>query len=129
MRSKLGTLSRWFLLVSWGSAMLYLSLDPLPPVPKTGFLAWDKFQHAFAYGLLTFLGGIASPSVTPSFRRGWFAAAFLAVLYGCLIEAAQGFLTASRVAESGDIVADGVGAGVVLTVALLSKLIPSTSKS
>lgn len=104
--------------------MLYLSLDPAPPVPTEGILAWDKFQHATAYGLLTFLGGIVSPSITLRRRRGWTAAALLAVLYGCLLEAAQGLLTASRTADVFDVVANCVGAGVVLLFALLHKPLP-----
>lgn len=47
----------WLLFVAWGILILWLSLIPSPPVIETGFLGWDKFQHAFAYGVFTLLAG------------------------------------------------------------------------
>lgn len=128
MRSRFGLYTRWLLPLSWGSIVLYFSLDPSPPVPDTAFLAWDKFQHAFAYGLLTFLAGIAGTSIV-SERRRWIGAALLTILYGCLLEAAQALFTVSRRAEFGDIVADSVGAGLVLVAVLLSKKISPSRTS
>jgi VanZ family protein len=106
---------RWLLFTSWGITILWLSLIPSPPVPETGLLAWDKFQHAAAFGLLTLLGYHAFTRL-PSFRQRMICAAAVSVLFGALVEVAQGILTSTRTAELGDLTADIVGAAAACAV-------------
>lgn len=101
--------SRWLVFVTWGAVVLWLSLIPSPPVPKTGLLGWDKFQHAVAYGLLTLLGFHAFNNCSV-FRRRLIAAAVASVFFGALVEVAQGMFTTTRTAEAGDLTADIIGA-------------------
>jgi VanZ family protein len=108
-------LPRWLLFVTWGVSILWLSLTPSPPRLGTGLLAWDKFQHAAAFGLLTLLGFYAFTRVS-SFRQRLICAAVVSVLFGALVEVAQGLLTTARTAEAGDLAADLVGAAAACAV-------------
>ena len=82
-------------------------------------MGWDKFQHAGAYGLLTFLGAMAFTFHGRCFIGRFPSAVCLSVLVGGLMEVAQGLFTVSRSAEFGDLLADGLGA---VTVAVLAHL-------
>jgi VanZ family protein len=104
---------------AWLTTITVLSLIPHPPVPEQGFLAWDKFQHASAYGVLTFLGAMAFSFNRCSSGRRFLAAALLAVVVGGLMELAQGGFTATRNADWGDLLADAVGAAAVVGLARL----------
>lgn len=105
-------------LVLWAGAMLWLSLDPSPPAPPQ-ILVWDKLQHALAYGVLTLLCAPALHHVGLSRRVSWGAALVIAVLFGGALELAQGWLTATRQAEWGDLLADFVGSFLALCGACL----------
>jgi len=107
---------RNILLVLWALLVLWLSLDPSPPVPENELFGWDKLQHAAAYALMTFLAGFAFHAYSDNFYRSWFAAAGMSIAYGGLIELLQGWCTEARSAEFGDLVADTIGAVVVLAV-------------
>jgi len=104
------------LLVLWALLILWLSLDPSPPVPENELFGWDKLQHAAAYALMTFLAGSAFYAFSGNFYRSWLAAAGISIVYGGLIELLQGWCTEARSAEFGDLVADTIGAVVVLAV-------------
>ncbi len=104
---------RFILLAGWGGAILWLSLDPAPPQPSMGPFAWDKFQHATAYGLLALLWGNFLVTYRHCRRRCWLMAFAGSVVFGALLEMAQGVLTTARSAEFGDLMADAVGAGAV----------------
>lgn len=103
----------WLLFVAWGVAIIWLSLIPAPPGIENPLLGWDKLQHAAAYGLLTLLGFLALGSLIPYPRRWALSAMLLAILFGALMEAAQGLFTATRTAEAGDLLADAVGAMLI----------------
>lgn len=105
--------TRAFLLAAWCGAILWFSLDPAPPQPGIELLAWDKFQHGAAYGLLALLWGNFLVTYRGCRRRCWLLAFAGAVGFGALVEVAQGLFTSVRSAEFGDLVADAVGAGVV----------------
>ena len=114
--------SRWFrlsLLAGWGGTILWLSLDPAPPQPSVELFAWDKFQHASAYGVLALLWGYVLVTYRRCHRSCWFLAFVGSVGFGALMEVAQGVLTVSRSAEFGDLLADAVGAGAVCLAAAL----------
>jgi len=108
-------LPRWLLFVTWGVSILWLSLTASPPVLGTGLLAWDKFQHAASFGLLTLLGYHAFTRLS-SFRQRMICAAALSVLFGAMVEVAQGLFTTTRTAEAGDLAADIVGAATACAV-------------
>lgn len=107
-------LPKWSLLITWGVVVLWFSLVPSPPVPKSGILGWDKFQHAAAYGIFTLLAGWAFVTLPFSRERQWFLAGAVAVIFGALLEVAQGVFTATRTAEAGDLLADAIGAATVI---------------
>jgi len=106
----------WLLFIVWGALIVWLSLIPAPPVVNSPFLGWDKLQHAAAYALLTLLGFLAMAGPMPDPRRRARAATFLAILFGALMEAAQWLFTTTRKAETGDMLADAVGALLVYGV-------------
>jgi VanZ family protein len=106
-------LPRWLLFILWGVVVSWLSLVPSPPVINSGFFGWDKFQHAASYGVFTLLAGWAFGYSPTDMKHRWLRAAALAVLFGGLIEVAQGVLTKTRTAELADFFADLVGAVVV----------------
>ena len=81
------------------AAVMVLSLMPTAvPLPTTG---WDKSNHFLAFMVLGWLGMRAFPGRTLAVLTGLLA-------YGGLIEVLQS-LTPSRVAEWGDLLADGLG--------------------
>lgn len=98
---------------AWGGIILWFSLDPAPPQPGVDVFAWDKFQHAAAYGLLALLWGNFLVTCRGCRRRCWPMAFAGAVGFGAFMEVAQGLFTSVRSAEFGDLVADAVGAGAV----------------
>ena len=112
---------RLSLLVGWGGTILWFSLDPAPPRPSVGLFAWDKFQHAAAYGLLALLGGNVLVTYRHCRRRCWLLAFAGSVGFGALMEVAQGGLTVARTADVGDLLADAVGAGAVSLAAALRR--------
>ena len=83
----------------------------LPGQVISPFSIWDKFMHAAAYGALTlwFAGLLERP-------RYWLAGLLCFVL-GVLVELAQATLTSTRLAESADLVANGLGAALGLALA------------
>lgn len=105
----------WLLFIGWGVAIAWLSLTPSPPKLHSPLIGWDKFQHATAYTVLTFMGGWAFGRT----RRAFAGAFILAVLYGGAMELAQGFLTVNRTADWLDELANLTGAGVTVVLATL----------
>ncbi len=110
---------RLTLFVLTALAILWLSLDPDPYLPKEGPLSWDKAQHALAYAVLTLLGGWALLPMVKGALRAWRWAMIFAVSYGVLLEMAQAIFTKYRRAQMGDALADAVGALAVFFVARL----------
>ena len=87
------------------------SLVPATTVESIG--VWDKFQHAGAYFVLTvMLVGIVE-------RRAYPLAGVGALLFGGLIEIAQGTLTTTRVMDWHDLVANSTGIVAALGCAWL----------
>ena len=104
-------------------AILWLSLDPRPYLPKNGPLSWDKAQHALAYAFLTLVGGWALQPLMDNAIRAFRWAAGIAIIYGVLLEFAQMLLTRNRSAQLADAIADALGAvAVYLLVWLLVSL-------
>ncbi len=106
-------------LVVWTLTVLVLSLESSPPHFDFALASWDKFQHAAAYAMLTALAGYA---FLPYCRRpatAWLMAFLVAVVYGGLLEIAQGTFTAVRTPDWRDLAADAVGAAVVVVAARL----------
>lgn len=95
----------WLLLAT----VSFLALSPKPPTSAD--LGWDKLNHGAAFFALGGLARLAWPG--PSWAR-W---AVLLMLYGLLLEGAQG-LTPNRQAEAGDLLADA--GGLLLAALLLS---------
>jgi VanZ family protein len=100
------------LLATYLSALAFLSLNPwLRPSAGTvaGFVAWDKIDHAIAYGGLTILLIMAFGKTL----RGYLLL-LLAILVssaiGILAEYCQAWLTETRQFSSFDVYANGFGA-------------------
>src|SRR5690606_3946741 len=88
------------------------SLMPASELPQVQLPGVDKLQHAAAHAVL------ASYAMMPFASRRAQAAAVVGLLaYGIGIELAQAGLTADRMAEWGDVLANAAGtaAGVVFT--------------
>ena len=109
--------SRLTALLLWAGCLLWLSLTPNPPSPPSALLAWDKLQHAGAYALLALLLGRFFCLWRPLSRQPWRSAWFVAVAFGGLIEILQGTLSDVRQAEWGDLLANAVGATLVVMLA------------
>lgn len=87
-------------------------LVPARDLPNLGVVLWDKFEHAFAFFVLTFwFAGVVA-------RRD-FAYLLLAMMaFGGAIEIAQGLMGLGREADLHDLLADGVGVFIALLLAL-----------
>lgn len=91
------------------AGILVVSLLPARVVSVVN--VWDKLEHSTAYLLLALAGaGIVE-------RRGYVAVAGLAVLFGALVEVAQGTLTTTRMMDWHDVVANAAGIAVALLLA------------
>lgn len=94
-------------------AILCLSIMPNPPVPQTGFLSWDKVQHALAYASLASVAGWALlPLVSPPVRA-WRYALIFAVGFGVLMELLQAWLPFKRSGDIADSVANALGGLII----------------
>ena len=89
------------------AVVVWLSLTPEPPHPPTPWLAWDKAQHALAYGLLMYW-------FRQAFQPHWRWPLFL-LLLGVTLEYLQG-LGGVRTSDTNDMIANAIG--VVLGLAL-----------
>jgi VanZ family protein len=114
-------LPRWLLLVAWGVGILVLSLKSAPPHLTLPLLGWDKLQHAFAYLLLTLFAGLAFDSFGWDKKHKWLYSMVVAVSFGAVIEILQGTVTTERNFDLFDILANIMGSGTVVVIAMLIK--------
>lgn len=94
-------LAGWLLLVL---AVVTGSLLPSAALPAPSFQGVDKVQHLIAYALLS--GYAVLLFATARLRM---MAALALVALGIALEGAQGMLTSSRLADAGDVFANGIG--------------------
>jgi VanZ family protein len=99
LRHARGWLALWALAVLAAIAVELLPAMFLPRVPVGG----DKLEHVLGYALLAFAAGQVFA------RRAWVRVGLGLVLLGVLLEVAQGTLTATRSADLGDALANGIG--------------------
>jgi VanZ family protein len=97
----------------WTSSIIWLSLTSHPPRLPIGFLNWDKAQHALAYALLALLGGWTFGIFFRTRVCTWLTAFIFAVIFGGMLEIAQGLFTTVRTPDLADLFADAIGAGIV----------------
>ena len=108
------------LLAAWMGCLLWSSLaSRLPPVPR--ILAWDKLQHFIAYAILMYFSGNFFKLLMKKRLKGWTIGFILTVGFGLMMEIGQKTLSISRYADWKDIIANSLGAGLILAIALLSK--------
>lgn len=96
-------------------AVSVLALALLPAAPKLPSLGWDKLNHIAAFVALAFAARFAFPQARQLNLR--LTLALLA--FGVAIELAQS-LTPDRTADAADLVADGIGIAIGLTVAAMA---------
>ena len=84
-----------------------------PPNIYLGFANGDKLEHFLAYGLLSAWSVLIF--VEP---RGRWSAALLLMLLGIAMELAQGAWTSDRTMDAKDALADAIGIGLGLCLAL-----------
>jgi VanZ family protein len=104
---------RWWLTGAWliAAAIVGGSLLPGPLVATVS--AWDKLEHATAYGALTlWTAGMLE-------RRRYGLAAILAFALGASLELVQGAMTSTRQADPLDLVANLTGIALALALAHL----------
>ncbi len=94
-------LGLWLAAVAAVIVLSLVNLSGLPPVPEGG----DKVEHFLAYALLS-----AAAVQLFAARRGCVVAAALLVGLGIGLEFAQGALTATRMADPRDALANTLGA-------------------
>lgn len=112
--TRLFAVLRLISLTAWIALLLWLSLDPAPPMPSNGFSGFDKLLHAAFYFTLIILTSWAC-AVQAGFQRAvLLLVGAAAILLGGLLEIAQGVLTSTRSAEFGDFLANGIGVGAAI---------------
>lgn len=112
--------ARWgFIFWSCVAVVLFLSLSP--PAPYLPTVGWDKSNHVLAFSVLAVLGCRTYPTHISAVMAGL-------LLYGGLIEVLQSF-TPYRVAEWGDIIADGLGVIIGFGLDLFSRKIAQMSRT
>ena len=103
----------WLPLLAWMGLIFWLSAQPDLPHPDIGwaFLALSSGAHVFVYGVLAGLW----MRVLGGRRRAWLIALLLTMLYALSDEFHQWFVP-GRSADPWDLLADGVGAVLVLVL-------------
>ena len=105
------------LLAIWVGCLLWSSLaSNLPALPH--ILAWDKLQHFLAYAILMFFSGRFLHLLYKNRLKGWIVGFIFTLGFGILMEIGQETITTSRHADGADIIANALGAGLVLFLAL-----------
>lgn len=108
------------LLAIWVGCLLWSSLAAhLPTLPR--ILAWDKLQHFFAYAILMFFSGNFFKSLLKNRHKGWINGFIFTVGFGLLMEIGQETLSTSRHADWKDLIANSLGAVLILVIALLKR--------
>ena len=110
---------RFALFVVYAGIIAWLSLAAHPPRISIKWLSWDKIQHAGAYFLLTFFAGRAFLGLIVSRKKAWLMAFVFSVIFGGLMEIAQGALSRVRSADAYDILANICGAAAIYFLACL----------
>lgn len=102
-------------------ALTVASLVNIGGVPELGSQMDDKIYHVIAYALLMLV--LYNYMSTTKFKHPVLVSSALAVVYGIILEVFQQLLTASRVSDPYDVMANAIGvvAGVV-TIFLARKL-------
>lgn len=96
-----------------------ISSNDVPDLPK--IVAWDKIVH---FGMFFLLSAVALFDYfrlhqgKPKMSRWIFWGFVLPVIYGGIIELMQKYFFVSRSAEWGDFIADILGSGTALIIAL-----------
>lgn len=104
----------WFPLF-WALSILFLCAIGTEDLPSVGFLdlfSFDKFVHAFMFGVLamTLLVALKRQSRFQLLRkRAIIISLVCSIAYGVLIELLQYFLSTGRSAEFQDLIANTVG--------------------
>jgi len=111
---------RWWTVTAFYACLIAIvSVIPIPPSTPKPLLSLDKVVHLCEYGLLAWLLLVSAR------RSAWTVGASLltafmgAAAYGALWEGVQAFLP-YRSAEVGDLIANTLGAGIGVTVAVLA---------
>lgn len=93
------------------ATILWLSLAPSADLPQVSL--WDKFEHGFAYLVLSVLGAMAFPGHLWRMAGGLFA-------FGVGIEIGQAFMGLGRQGDPADALANtlGIGLGLLVTLAI-----------
>jgi VanZ family protein len=117
------TTMRWPALAGWrvilfaaAAGICWLAFTPNPPPIGDG--VWDKFQHLFAFGVLSLLAHRAYPRASVAAHIGGLLA------FGIFIELVQSQIP-QRSAEVADVLADLCGVLLVLIVLRLRKWLTS----
>lgn len=92
------TILRW---AFWVCLLGILALSLIPPSPSMPTTGWDKSNHLLGFAVAMLLGRWAYPGRTFALLAGLMG-------YGALVEVLQS-LTPDRMAEWGDLLADGAG--------------------
>ncbi len=112
--------ARWAF-IFWSCVAVVLLLSLSPPAEHLLAAGWDKSNHVLAFSVLAILGCRTYPSHLAAVMAGL-------LLYGGLIEVLQSF-TPYRVAEWGDIIADGLGLFLGFGLDIFSRKIAHTDRS
>ncbi len=93
----------------WAGALAYLSLVPEVKVPG-GIQPWDKFSHFAAYAVLAVLLARALACRRKLSIRLLTLVLLACCGYGLLLEGLQWAMAVGRMFETGDLLANGLGA-------------------
>jgi VanZ family protein len=101
---------------AWTLLITLLTLMPGKDLPPVGLVGFDKLAHLGVFAVMVALHLGVGTAVT--LRASWrgVRVAGACALYGGLIELLQGALTADRVADPYDAMANALGCGLALLV-------------
>ena len=109
----------FWIAVAWTAVIAVLCLVSFKTLPSVKVADADKYVHATFHFLFTVFWYLHFTNSTPALAKARIRGRVLAfsVIYGCLIEIAQEYLTVTRSADLRDVVANFAGA--ILAVILL----------
>jgi VanZ family protein len=109
--------------VLWTLLIAYLCLATFRKLPRIGVQGADKYIHVTFHFVFTLLWFLYLRQQNGSHRKVLLRIFLTSLIYGILIEIAQGLFTTTRTADVTDVLANTAGAMIAAAIILLKSSI------
>lgn len=108
--------------ITYSTVLGIISLTSVKGIPDLGVSFADKIYHFLAYAMLSYLWfAVLFYRFTINRLKAISYAAFISIVFGIIIEVLQGGITASRISDVYDGIANTLGVLITVIVLLMNK--------